>query len=220
MAEPGAPRHLPPEPRPRIPFRRRSRLVAWAKVLLPLAALALLSTVFLLAREPGGPVEIPFARIEEIAREPRMDNPRLAGVAPDGTAVALTAERIAPLPGRPDAFALAAPRLETMGPEGDAARLAAEAGEVDGPTRTLRLTGGVRIEAERGIVVETPELTADLASGRAEAGPVTAETPWGRIEAGGLNFVQGEGEGARLVFNRGVRLLYQPERPSPSPEAP
>ena len=208
-----------PEAPPRVPFRRRSRVVAWAKVLLPLAALALLSTVFLVARGPGAEVEIPFARIEEIAKEPRMDQPRLAGVAEDGTTLALTADRITPLPGRADAFALAAPRLETRSPEGSEARLSAGAGEVDGPSRSLHLSWGVRLEAERGMVVETPEVTADLATGTAVAGPVTAESPMGSIVAGALTLEQGEGDGARLLFNRGVRLLYTPERPN-GPEAP
>ncbi|EYD73949.1 hypothetical protein Rumeso_04546 [Rubellimicrobium mesophilum DSM 19309] len=208
-----------PEAPPRVPFRRRSRVVAWAKVLLPLAALALLSTVFLVARGPGSEVEIPFARIEEIAKEPRMDKPRLAGVTEDGTTLALTANRITPLPDRPDTFALTAPRLETRSPEGGEARLAAGSGEVDGPSRSLRLSGGVHVEAEPGIVVETPELTADLATGTLVAGAVTAESPMGSIVAGALTLEQGEGNGARLVFNRGVRLLYQPERPPPA-EAP
>jgi len=218
MDEPGAPPR-PPEAAPRIPFRRRSRVVAWAKVLLPLAALALLSTVFLVARGPEAEVEVPFARIEEIAREPRMDKPQLAGVAEDGTTLALTANRITPAADRPDAFALTAPRLETRSPEGGAARLAAGAGEVDGPSQQLHLSGGVHVELERGIVVETPELTADLATGTLVSGAVTAESPFGSIVAGALTLEQGEGNGARLVFNQGVRLLYLPERPN-GPEAP
>jgi lipopolysaccharide export system protein LptC len=193
--------------------------VAWAKVLLPLAALALLSTVFLLAREPGGPVDIPYARLEEIARDPRIDRPRLAGVAPDGTTVALSAERVTPLPARPEAFALQRPRLETVTPDGASATLLAAAGEVDGPARRLRLSGGVRIESSAGYAVDTAALSADLATGTLTAGPVTATAPLGRIEAGGLRLSQGEGEGARLVFNEGVRVLYQPPSP-PDPEAP
>lgn len=203
-AAPGAP----------VPFRRRSRVVAWAKVLLPLAALALLSTVFLLARETGGPVAIPYARLAEIAREPRLDRARLSGVAPDGTTLALTAERVTPLARRPEVFALAAPRLETDGAEG-AVTLVAARGEVDAAERTLRLSGGVRIESSTGIVVEAPEMAADLATGTARAGPVTATAPLGEIVAGGLLFSQGEGDGARLVFNRGVRVLYHPEPPRP-----
>lgn len=218
MEGPGGPPRLPEAP-PRIPFRRRSRAVAWAKVLLPLAALALLSTLFLLARAPGGPAEIPFARIEEIAREPRMDKPQLAGVAEDGTTVALTANRITPVAGRADLYALTAPRLQTRSPDGGTTRLSAGSGEVDGPSRSLQLSGGVRVEAERGIVVETPELTADLDTGTLAAEAVTAETPWGSIEAGALALAQGEGKGARLVFNQGVRLLYLPGRPPPA-EAP
>ena len=202
---------------PRAPFRRRSRVVAWAKVLLPLAALALLSTVFLLAREPGGPMDIPYARLEEIARDPRMDRARLAGVAPDGTSVALSAERVTAMAHRPEAFALESPRLETSG-EGSDASVAAAAGEVDVSQRTLRLTGGVLIESSAGLIVRTPRLSADLATGTLTAGAVTATAPLGEIEAGGLTLVQGEGDAARLVFNRGVRVLYHPELPRP--EAP
>lgn len=203
---------------PPVPFRLRSRIVAWAKILLPLAALALLSTVFLLARAPGGPVDIPYSRLAEIARDPRMDRPRLSGVAPDGTILALTADRVAPQAGRPDTFALEEPRLETEGRDG-IATLAAATGEVDAAARTLRLSGGVRIESSAGLVVDAPEVAADLSTGTLTAGPVTATAPLGEIEAGGLTFRQGEGEGARLVFNRGVRVLYHPPD-RPSPEAP
>jgi lipopolysaccharide export system protein LptC len=206
-------------PPPRIPFQTRSRLVAWAKILLPLAALALMSTVFLLAREPKGDPEIPFAQLQEIAREPRMDRPRLAGVAPDGTTVALSAERLVPQSGSTDLFTLIAPRLDTAAAEGGSLRLTASTGEVDGAARRLRLSGGIRIEASGGYAIQTPELSADLRSGSIETGPVTAEAPLGRIESGGLRVTQGEGDGARLVFNGGVRVLYQPKDPS-SPEAP
>ncbi|WP_210528424.1 LPS export ABC transporter periplasmic protein LptC [Rubellimicrobium arenae] len=209
MAEPGP---------PRVPFRRRSRAIAWAKILLPLAALALLSTMFLLAREPGGPGEIPFAQIEEIARDPRIDRPRLAGVAPDGTTVVLSADRIMPVAGQQDLYRLAAPRLETVSVAGGAATLTAGTGEADGPSQRLHLTGGVRVEASSGLEVETADVTADLATGTATSGPVTARAPFGTITADSMVLTQGEGKGARLVFNGGVRLLYLPQ--DPRAEAP
>lgn len=217
MAEPGPP---PPGPVPApVPFRRRSRVVAWAKVLLPLAALALMSTVFLLARAPtGGPTDIPYARLEEIAREPRVDRARLAGVASDGTVVALTSSRVTPPAEGSGTYRLEAPRLETEGADGRAT-LDAATGEVDPERRTLRVTGEVRIESSAGYLVETPEAAADLSAGTLVTGPVTATAPLGEIEAGRLEVVRPEGEGARLVFNGGVRVLYQPE-PPPQPEAP
>lgn len=205
-----------PEP-PRVPFRGRSRAVAWAKVLLPLAALALLSTVFLLARDPRGPADLPYAELEALAREPRMDRPRLAGVAEDGTTVALTAERVVLLPGSEGTFGLTEPRLETLGPEGVAATLRAGTGEVDPAARRLRLSGAVEVETSDGWRLSAPELSADLAAGTLAGAEVEGEGPLGRIEAGAMALSRGEGEGARLVFNRGVRVLYQPGDPTEAP---
>lgn len=236
-------------PAPRVPFRRRTRVVAWAKVLLPLAALALLSTLFLLARAPDGtgtatgmPGDVPFARIEEVAGAPaaggpRIDAPRLAGLAPDGTAVILQARRLLPLPGQPDGFRAEAPRLETRAPPGGpgvagglTARLTAAEGEVLGPTRTLRLTGGVALDATSPAAgplrVRMGSATADLGSGTLTGlGGVEAETRLGTLRADAMRLVQGGAEGteagARVVFNGAVRLVYRPPAAAPpSPGAP
>lgn len=196
-------------PRAPVPLRTRSRVVAWAKVLLPLAALALLSTVFLFARGPRGPVEIPYAQLEEIARDPRLDRPRLAGVAPDGTAVALSATQARMVPGRAGAYLLDAPRLETEGEDGTAT-LEAARGEVDAGARTLRLTGAVRLATSAGVTVETEEATADLSAGTATMGAVAATAPLGEIAAGALDLTSGEGGQRRLLFHGGVRVLYHP----------
>ncbi len=234
-------------PLPRVPFRRRTRLVAWAKVLLPLGALALLSTLFLLAKAPDGtgmPGDVPFARIEEVAGDlaeggPRIDAPRLAGLAPDGTAVILQARRLLPLPGQPDGFRAEAPRLETRAPprgdgglaSGLTARLTAATGEVLGPTRTLRLEGGVALDATSPAAgplrARMGSATADLGSGTVAAlGGVEAETRLGTLRADAMRLVQGGTEGteagARVVFNGAVRLVYRPPAAAapPPPDAP
>lgn len=215
-----------------VPFRGRTRLVAWAKVLLPLGALGLLSTLFLLARAPDGPRavsdEIPFARIEEIAREARIDQPRLAGLTADGTAVVLEAHRLLPLPGQPDGFSAAVPRLEIRSPEdvrgGLEATLEADTGEVLGPTRTLRLLGGVTLEgaspAAGPFSARLGDVTADLRNGTfAGLGGVEAETRLGSLHADAMRVEQGRAEGAgagvRMVFNGAVRLVYLPPAPEP-----
>lgn len=224
----GAPGDRPPRggvggPRPaplRIPFRRRARVVAWAKVALPLVALGLLSTVFLLARGPREGA-IPFGRIEEIAREQRIEAPRLAGLAPDGTAVELSARRLSPVPGRRDVFVLEAPVLVAEGADGSRARVAAARGEADGTTGRLRLTNGVRATArgaEGAWSLSAPSAEASLETGELRlSGPVRAEAPWGRIEAGALEVVRAPG---RLLFTDGVRLLYVPRSRPPPGEAP
>lgn len=197
---------------PRVPFRRRSRVVAFLKLFLPLAALGLMSTVFLLAQDGGGPVALPYVELKVLAREPRVEGPRLAGVAPDGTEVVLRADRVAAIPGNPDRFALTAPRLEAEGPGGDRAWLEAPEGEVRPGAQRLHLRGGVQVEASSGYRLEAEEADADLLAGTLEAAPVTGEGPLGEIAAGALRLVRGEGGAARLVFNRGVRVLYQPGR--------
>lgn len=217
---------------PRVPFRAHARVVAWAKVLLPLGALGLLSTLFLLARVPEGEGSIPLSRIEEVANESSIDRPRLAGLASDGTAVVLEARRLLPLPGQPDGFSAEAPRLEVRSPAGVRggleATLEAAEGEVLGPTRTLRLMGGVALEgtspAAGPLSARLGSVTADLDAGTLTGlGGVEAETRLGSLRADAMRIVQGGSEGgdagARVVFNGAVRLVYWPSAPEP-PVAP
>jgi lipopolysaccharide export system protein LptC len=201
----------------RVPFRTRTRLVGWAKIILPLAALALLSTLFLLAREPaGGEPAIPVARIEEIAREERVGGARLAGVAPDGTAVAVSADRLAPMPARPGAWIFEAPRFRALTPDGVRLSAAAAEGEAGTPGERLRLSGAVEVQAHSIAAgawhLRAPVAEADLATGTLLAPDgIAGEAPWGDFEAGALEARRGTGgEGARLVFTGGVRLLYEP----------
>ena len=76
-----------------------SRFVAWVKVILPLLALALLSTLFLFSRTPAPNRAIPFANVdvEELAREQSLGRPRFAGTLSDGREVIFTADRATPV---------------------------------------------------------------------------------------------------------------------------
>ena len=79
----------------------RSRLIAWLRVLLPLAALAILSTLFLLGRTPDPDDALPYAEVdaEDMVRDPRMTRPEFAGVSKSGAEVTVTADRASPLQG-------------------------------------------------------------------------------------------------------------------------
>ena len=72
----------------------RSRLIAWLRVLLPLAALAILSTLFLLGRTPDPDDALPYAEVdaEDMVRDPRMTRPEFAGVSKSGAEVTVTAD--------------------------------------------------------------------------------------------------------------------------------
>ncbi|MGB3251218.1 MAG: hypothetical protein WBB13_18855, partial [Tabrizicola sp.] len=68
---------------------RHTRLVGWLKVALPLTALAILSTLFLVARRIDPEAALPYAEVdvEDLAREPRMTAPTYAGTTEDGAAL-------------------------------------------------------------------------------------------------------------------------------------
>ena len=72
----------------------RSRLIAWLRVLLPLAALAILSTLFLLGRTPDPDDALPYAEVdaEDMVRDPRMTRPEFAGVSKSESEVTVTAD--------------------------------------------------------------------------------------------------------------------------------
>ncbi|MGB4909398.1 MAG: hypothetical protein WBP15_12770, partial [Tabrizicola sp.] len=77
---------------------RHTRLVGWLKVALPLTALAILSTLFLVARRIDPEAALPYAEVdvEDLAREPRMTAPTYAGTTEDGAALTLSADEARP----------------------------------------------------------------------------------------------------------------------------
>ena len=188
---------------------RRTVIVGWLKVLLPLAALALLSVMFLFARGPGPATDIPYAEIEEIARDNRIDGAAFSGVTDDGSALSLSAAQILPLDTRPDAFAVTDPRAELVAPDGASVTLTAGSGEFDGRAQTARLSGLARLVASSGYQMETAGAVADLRAGTfVTEGPLEVRAPFGELTAGGLT-VLSDGGRQQMVFNGGVRLLYR-----------
>ncbi|MCC7319981.1 MAG: hypothetical protein IT542_03285 [Rubellimicrobium sp.] len=186
---------------------RYSRIVAWAKILLPLGALGLLATLFLFARAPVPDGPIPFAEIEDIARDPRIGAPAMAAVTPEGAAVTFGADSIRPVADRPDAFVIEGLHIGITVPGGETLRIIAASGDFDGRTGRVALDGLARIESTAGYRMETNGLDADLVSGRVETrGPLAVRAPFGELDAGRLRIAEG---GTVMVFNGGVRLLYR-----------
>lgn len=190
-----------------------SLFVSWSKILLPLAGIALLSTMFMFARTGAPEPTIPFAEIEEIARDARISDPRFAGVAEDGSTVTIAADAIRPDPILPDAFAVTEIRADIVASDGSVILITAGMGSIDPRAQTARMTGLARLTASSGYVMETDGLLADLASGVVTSlGALEVHAPFGEMTAGGLEIsLSPDGSGQRMVFNNGVRLLYTPQ---------
>jgi lipopolysaccharide export system protein LptC len=193
---------------------RHTRVVGWLKVALPLLALALLATLFLLSDQIDPEDALPYAEVDVVdrAREPRMTAPSYAGITSDGASLTLTADEARPA--ATDAPALAQRViLELETPDGSRTEVQAAAAEIDRGAQRMILSGGVTVTTDTGYRLDTAEVLARLdRSGLESQGAVTASGPVGEIEAGGMVLTQDlRTPGAYvLVFNQGVRLVYRP----------
>ena len=192
-----------------------SRLIGWLKIALPLLALAILSTLFLVARTVDPDDAIPYAEVdvEERLREPRMTSPTFAGLTNDGAALTLTADEARPAPDEGAGASATALNglLET--PDGARTELTAGAGRVDPNARQILLSGGVTVASSTGWRVEGDTMTADMDSTDIIVPTaVTATGPAGTVIADTMRLSQSPERdgGYLLVFNGAVKLIYQP----------
>jgi lipopolysaccharide export system protein LptC len=193
---------------------RHTQVVTWLKVALPLLALAVLATLFLLADRIDPEAALPYAEVDvaERAEEPRMTAPSYAGTTTDGASLALTADEARPAstdaPAQAKGLLLV---LET--PDGSRTELRAAAAEIDRATQAMILSGGVTVSTETGYRMDIPEVLARMdRSGLESRGTVSATGPVGKLQSGGMTLSQDlQAPGAYvLVFNQGVRLIYRP----------
>lgn len=192
-----------------------SQLVGWAKIILPLCAIGLLSTLFLFARGTGAPDEVALARIEAIAREQRLTAPEFSGLTDDGATVVISAKTAQPDPTRPDTVSIDDIGLRMNTPEGIQIEVMAVRGEIDGRAQVARFLGLARVATSNGYEMETNGLIADLRSGVVMSdGLLEVRAPFGEISAGNVRFaVTSEALGQQMLFTNGVRLLYSGETP-------
>lgn len=207
MAAPGRPNRAP---------AFRSRIVTLLRWLLPLSALAILSTLFLLSRSPDPEDAIPYADVdaEALANRPQMTAPRFAGVTEDGGRLTLSASNAVP-DGRESAD-LTDLVLHWRAPDGLGADVSAGSAELR--DETIELGQGVRMTLSSGYVLSAPSMEASTVTDALVApGPVGGLAPFGRIDAGAMALRAERGSAANgtgishvLDFTGGVRLIYQP----------
>lgn len=191
-----------------------SRLVGWLKVALPLMALAILSTLFLVARQIDPEGALPYAEVDvaDRIREPRMTEAAYAGVTRDGTRITVTAGEARPGDGSGASAAQVAAQLAT--PDGARTALTAGALQVQEAAGQVLLQQGVLMATSTGYELRTDRMQVALDRTGAESlGPVEGFGPPGRIAAGGMQIRPAEGSPGQylLVFNGRVTLIYDPQ---------
>ncbi len=200
-----------------MPWRDKgwSRIVFWLKITLPLAALALLSTLFLLSRSVDPRSGIPFTQVEIAERISGQQMTALiySGVSAEGHQVGLTADSARPDP-------VTSSRMLTQNPvavvnltDGSQVTVQAADGTVDEAADLLTLTGAARLTSSLGYVVDSAALTAAMTRLAINSpGPITGSGPPGRFSAGTMALDSDPVTGqATLLFTGGVHLVYDPQ---------
>jgi lipopolysaccharide export system protein LptC len=191
-----------------------SRVVGVLKVGLPLVALGLLASLFLVQTDDSlGGLVFSQGDIDALGEGLRITNPTFTGTTRGQDAFRFTADLV-----EPDAAPPERARITRLGGEiafhdGPVVEIEADHGDLHIPTERLDLAGNVRIRTSEGYRMAAEQATLDLAAGSLVAGNVVETTgPLGRIDSGSLTITPAatSGEVRRFSFGNGVRLIYDP----------
>ena len=190
-----------------------SRLVAWLKVLLPLMALLLLSTLFLLSRNVDPVATLPFADTEIDARlsEQQITGPFFSGTTTGGDRVSLSAETMATRSGFNNEAVDFSAQIDLT--SGTRINLVSDQGQFDMETNTSTFTENVVITTSSGFNLLSDALIAELDALELESpGVVQGTGPFGTLDAGQMRLQRdGADSNAHLLFTNGVKLIYTPQ---------
>lgn len=191
-----------------------STFVAWMKILLPLAALGILSSVVFFARDADDHRTIPFVAVLGDGETPneRVTRPEYVGLTEDAATVTIKADIVRPVGG--NAQILDAENVDGVTQSGDGREVFATApsARVDLPSDVAEFFGQVDVQTSDGFHMITQGLTTRLDVTRTEGGgPVQGFAPFGTLDAGGMLYTAKPGGQSLLVFNGGVKLIYEPQ---------
>jgi lipopolysaccharide export system protein LptC len=196
---------------------RYSQLVSLLKVLFPLMALAVLSTLFLLSRTIDTDAVIPFAdtEIQERLRDQQITGPFFSGTSADGDMISFSAKTlITPLgsPGENMAEDIKA-QIDMAG--GTHVSVSANTATYNIADDKVALSGDVVLTTSTGYRITTARVLSEMSSLNVYApGNVTATGPFGEFTSGGMQLETPQNAtDAQLVFNNGVKLIYDPKQP-------
>ena len=198
----------------------RTRAVTWLKVVLPLVALGLLSTLFLLARTADPDLAIRYSDVDvtELSKDQQVTGPAFSGITRDGASISVTAATMRPTVNDPDKLDATSIEGRIDFRSGTSADMTAPAAVIDTATERARFVGGVTVLSSDGYRLETETLSAGLSETDIVADTeVHATGPLGTLDAGSMRITQDDRGGYVVVFNGGVRLVYDPRRSQETP---
>lgn len=190
-----------------------SKAVVWVKIILPLIAIALLSSVFLLAGAPDPDAALPYAEVDvdQISREQRVSQPRFAGVLGDGQEIVLTADAVSADADQTDAIRAQAINGRMEMSDDGFLTIEAAMGEIDMAQQLATFTDGVLLQSSLGYRIESDAMVMalDVLNMRSLT-PIHVTGPGLDVTADTMELAGPDGE-TILRFNGSVRVLYEPQ---------
>ena len=192
----------------------RSRVISWLKILLPLTALALLSTLFLLSRtiDPTRPIPASRADLESRTGSQQITEPTFAGKTDDGHLVSFVATNARVDPKQPERVIANTMAAQIDLAEGGRINITSRLGTVSDAEGIAILEGDVVLTSSTGYRVQTELLTTSMRAIAAESGGAISGTgPTGDLDAGKMIMTSDPESGdVHLLFTNGVKLIYVP----------
>jgi len=190
-----------------------SQMVNRVKIILPMIALGLLSTLFLFSQQSSTQSELSFAEIQAIAEDQRMTAPHFSGLTDDGATMEIKAHSARPDPTDLTLIDLDQVVIHLGRKDGSQIEATATAGKINSVKNTAELSGLVFVETSDHYQMETNRLIADIDGGTiTSSGLLEVHAPFGQLTAGQVTFYDDRNNvGQQMVFTQGVHLLYQPD---------
>ena len=196
-------------------FNLHSRLVFWLKIILPLAALGLLATLFLFGRNVRPEDAIPYAdgTVADRVKEPRLTGAAYAGMTQDGAALKITAAEARPgVAGSTNAGTASDVDARIVMPDGSTATIRSATAQMDQVARVALLQGGVTMVSSTDYTVKTLGLSVGLdETDVTSLAPITGVGPLGTFQAQKMHLGRSASGGYLLDFTGGVQLVYTPK---------
>ena len=192
-----------------------SIFVAWMKIVLPLAALILLSTLFLISRKINPTPTLPIAQmdLQQRAQDLGITNPTFAGVMENGAEVMLEARAARPDPADMEHILADDIRLHMRLITGLVIDITSDTADIHQTDQTANLVGNVQVTTNTGYQVNTAALLSHFDRLHATSqSAVTGTGPGGDFWAGRMQVRKDAATGhTEFIFTDGVRLLYTPQ---------
>lgn len=192
-----------------------SRWVGILKILLPLIAVGLLSTVFLVQKEDTFEGGLVFTKIDmaTLGDGLTISNPRFSGLTTGGDTFTLAAARAVPDSSKPKVIEMTEITADLSFSDQTVVNATASQGIARIPDQVLDLNGGLTATSSTAHSFNTTGGRLDLRSGDfVSSGPVQMTGPGQKLEAGQMRIVTDPQDGGRFFhFENGVHLTYIPE---------